>query len=132
MTGAPRLAWSQALDSLEPDRIVEQLRDDVVIRVAVHDEPMRGRDIARFLFGVLAEELESMSVTDEIVEGHRSVVMFETAVDGVTAQGLNVVETGDDGLVSDLTIFFRPLVALERVSSVIGARMEERFGPRPD
>ncbi len=71
MTGAPRLAWSQALDSLEPDRIVEQLRDDVVIRVAVHDEPMRGRDIARFLFGVLAEELESMSVTDEIVEGHR-------------------------------------------------------------
>lgn len=132
MTGALRLAWSQALDSLEPDRIVEQLREDVVIRVAVHDEPMRGRDIARFLFGVLAEELESMSVTDEIVEGHRAVVMFETAVDGVTAQGLNVVETGDDGLVSDLTIFFRPLVALDRVSSVIGARMEERFGPRPD
>lgn len=132
MTEALRLPWSQALDSLEPDRMVDQLREDVVIKVAVHDEPMRGRDVARFLFGVLAEELEYMSVTEEIVEGDRSVVLFETALDGVTAQGLNVVKADDSGLVNDLTIFFRPLVALERVSSVIGARMEEHFGPQPD
>jgi len=82
MTEALRLPWSQALDSLEPDRMVDQLREDVVIKVAVHDEPMRGRDVARFLFGVLAEELEYMSVTEEIVEGDRSVVLFETALTG--------------------------------------------------
>ncbi len=131
MTGALRLEWSKALDSLVPDRIVEQLREDVVIKVAVHDEPMHGREVARFLFGVLAEELDGMNVVEEIVEGDRSVVLFETAIHGVAAQGLNVVRTGEEGLVGDLTVFFRPLAALERVSSVIGARMAERFGPPP-
>ncbi len=129
MAAPLRLDWSQALDSLVPDRIVELLSEDVVIRVAVHDEPMHGREVARFLFGVLAEELEQMGVVEEIIEGDRSVVLFETAIDGVAAQGLNVVRTGEDGLVADLTVFFRPLAALERVSAVIGARMAERFGP---
>ena len=35
-----------------------------------------------------------------------------------------------DGLVGDLTVFFRPLAALQQIAQVIGGRMEGRFGPR--
>lgn len=37
--------------------ILASLSDDVTIRVAGHDEPLRGEPTASFLFGVLTREL---------------------------------------------------------------------------
>ena len=108
------------------------LADDIVIRVAVHDQPMQGKDVADFLFGVLAEELGAVALTDEIIEGDKAVVLFETSIGEMKAQGLNVLQLDQSGTVRDLTVFFRPLASLGRIAEVIGARMAERFGPPPD
>lgn len=128
MTG--RTAYSLALAAFDPEGIVRSLSADVTIRVAVHDEPMRGKDTAAFLFGVLTEELTPFQLVDEIVEGNKSVVLFETSLREQPAQGLNVIEHRPDGLVGELVVFFRPLAALELIAEVIGSHMERRFGPR--
>ena len=125
-----RTRYSQALVAFDPASILESLSDDVIIRVAVHDEPLRGKDTAAFLFGVLTEELTAFELGQEIVEGNTSVVLFETSLRGERAHGLNVVEHGPDGLVAELTVFFRPLAALQLIGEVIGSHMERRFGPR--
>jgi len=122
-----RLEYSRALASLDVERLVGTLADDVTIRVAVHDEAMQGREVASFLFAVLSEELGSMDVTGEIVEGERAVVLFETEIRGLAAQGVNVVEASGE-TVQEITVYFRPLPALQRIAEVIGARMAERFG----
>ena len=124
-----RLTWSRALETWDHEALLSALDDDVVIRVAVHDEPMNGRSVADFLFGVLREELAPPQITDEIVEGGCAVVLFETEIDGARAQGLNVLRFGDDGRVRDLTVFFRPLESLARIGEVVGQRMQAQFGP---
>lgn len=124
-----RLTWSRALEGWDHEALVAGLTDDVVIRVAVHDEPMEGRGVAEFLFGVLREELAPPRVTDEIVEGGCAVVLFETEIQGARAQGLNVLRFGDDGRIRDLTVFFRPLESLARIGEVVGQRMAAQFGP---
>ena len=105
-----------------------RLAEDVVIVVAVHDEPMAGREVAQFLFGVLSEELRDLHVTDELIDGDSAVVLFEAEIRGHAAQGLNVVRLDRDGQVRELTVFFRPLATLQVVSEVIGARMAAQFG----
>jgi hypothetical protein len=125
-----RTAYSRALATFDPASIVALLSDDVVIRVAVHDEPLRGKDTAAFLFGVLTQELTPFKLVEEIVEGERSVVLFETSLRGEHAHGLNVIAHQPDGPVGELTVFFRPLVALQLIAEVIGSHMEQRFGPR--
>ena len=105
--------------------------DDVVIRVAVHDEPMQGKQTADFLFRVLSEELKEFRLRDEIVEGNKAVVLFDAELRGQPAHGLNVVTLDEDGLVRELTVFFRPLGTLQLVSEVIGARMAQQFGELP-
>ncbi len=125
-----RTAYSRALATFDPTAIVAALADDVTIRVAVHDEPLRGKDTAAFLFGVLTQELAPFELVAEIVEADKSVVLFETSLRGEPAHGLNVVALRPDGLVGELTVFFRPLAALQLVAEVIGAHMERRFGPR--
>jgi hypothetical protein len=125
-----RTAYTRALAAFDPEAIVASLSDDVTIRVAVHDEPLRGKDTAAFLFGVLTEELAPFDLLDEIVEGEKSVVLFESSLRGEHAHGLNVVVCQADGLVGDLTVLFRPLAALELIAEVIGGHMQRRFGPR--
>lgn len=127
--GSGRTLYSQALAAFDQASILASLSDDVTIRVAVHDEPLRGKDTAAFLFGVLTQELTPFQLTAEIVEGDKSVVLFETSIRGERAQGLNVVAYQPDGLVGDLTVFFRPLTALQLISEVIGGHMAQRFGP---
>lgn len=123
-----RLAYSAALEGGDKSAILDALAEDVIIRVAVHDQPLQGKEVAEFLFGVLQEELGDFRVTDEIVERQNAVVLFETTIGDNLAQGLNVVRMDDSGVVRDLTVFFRPLQALQLIAEVIGSRMAERFG----
>jgi hypothetical protein len=127
---AGRTAYSRALATFDPASIVASLSDDVTIRVAVHAEPLRGKDTAGFLFGVLTQELTPFELVEEIVEEEKSVVMFETSLRRERAHGLNVVACQPDGLVGELTVFFRPLAALSIIAEVIGGHMAQRFGPR--
>jgi hypothetical protein len=126
-----RTPYSRALGTFDPAAILAALGDDVTIRVAVHDEPLRGKDTASFLFGVLTHELTPFELTEEIVEGDKSVVLFETSLRGQRAHGLNVVVYQADGLVGELTVFFRPLAAMQLVAGVIGGHMAQRFGTPP-
>ncbi len=129
--GTWRLPYTTALEAGDTERMVAPLADDVVIRVAVHDAPMRGRDLASFLFGVLSEELGPLRPTGEIVEGANAVVLFETSIGEQPAQGVNVAFNDETGSIRELTVFFRPLDALQRIADVVGARMAARFGPAP-
>ena len=108
------------------------LADEVVIRMAVHNAPMQGKPVADFLFGVLSEELGEVTVTEEIIEGNRAVVLFETSIQDQKAQGLNVLHFDDNRTIADLTVFFRPLASLTLIAEVIGARMAAQFGPPPE
>jgi hypothetical protein len=128
---ARRLPYTNALEAWDAGGILDALADHVVIYVAVHDAPLRGKDVAGFLFGVLREELGEIEITDEIIEGERAVILFETSIRDARAQGLNVIRMDTEGAIAELTVFFRPLSALSVIAEVIGARMAERFGPMP-
>ncbi len=123
-----RTPYSQALAAFDHASILASLSDDVTIRVAVHDEPLRGKDTAAFLFGVLTQEMAPFRLTKEVAEGDTSVVLFETSLRGESAHGLNVVRYQADGLVAELTVFFRPLAVLQLIAEVIGGHMAQRFG----
>jgi hypothetical protein len=126
-----RTSYSRALAAFDQAAILASLSDEVTIRVAVHDEPLRGKDTATFLFAVLTQELAPFMLTDEILEGSKSVILFETSLRGQRAHGLNVVKYQPDELVAELTVFFRPLAAMQLVAEVIGGHMAQRFGTPP-
>jgi hypothetical protein len=111
-----RASYCRALAAFDRSAILASLSDEVTIPVAVHDEPLRGKDTASFLPGVLIQELAPFELTDEIVEGDKSVVLFETSLRGQQAHALNVVKCQSDGLVTELTVFFRPLAATQLVA----------------
>jgi hypothetical protein len=99
---------------------------EVTLRVAVHDEPFEGRPAASQVLGaVLDGVLHDINVT-ETVDGHDAAVLIFSA-QVVThpgrADGLLVARSGRDGLISDLTVFLRPLAALQVLANEMGRRL---------
>lgn len=128
----PRLPYSAALEVWDRDAILNSLAEDVVIYVAVHDDPLPGKAVAQFLFGVLADELGDLTISDEILEADRAAITFETSIGDTRTQGLNVARFNEAGAINELTVFFRPLAALDQIARIVGAHMETQFGPPPD
>ena len=124
-----RLPYTAALEAWDSDALVDQLSDDVTIHVAVHDAPLHGRDVAGFLFRALIDELSAPRITDEIVEGSKGVVIFDTRIRDVPAQGLTVVDLDGNGRTRELTLFIRTLHSLEIVAEVVGERLAEELSP---
>ena len=127
-----RTSYSQALATFDPTAILASLSNEVTIWVAVHDEPLQGKETASFLFGVLTQELAPFKLTEEIVEGDKSAVLFETSLRGHRAHGLNVVTYQPPmGWSDQQLLLFRPLAAMQLIADVIGDHMAQQFGTPP-
>jgi hypothetical protein len=122
----------QALEAADAAAVVGIMADDVTLRVAVHDEAFEGLPAATQILGaVLDGVLHDIEVT-ETIDGHdAAVVMFGTQVaeHPGRADGLLVVRSDGDGRISDLTVFLRPLAALQAPADEMGRWLG---GPRPD
>jgi hypothetical protein len=123
---------ARALEAADAAAMAETMGDDITLRVAVHDEPFEGRPAAAQILGaVLDGVLYDIKVT-ETIDGHdTAVLMFSAQVAGYRGQvdGLLVVRSGGSGRMSDLTVFLRPLGALQALGDEMGRRMG---GPRPE
>ncbi len=122
----------QALEMTDAAALVAGLAEDVTLRVAVHDEPYEGVAAAAHILGVVldgvlrdVEELESIEGGAET-----AVLMFRARVaqHPGRADGLLVVRSGASGRISDLTVYLRPLAALQALDDEMGRRLG---GPRP-
>ena len=122
---------AHALEAADAAAVVKTMADDVTLRVAVHNEPFEGRPAASHILGeVLDGVLHNIKVT-ETIDGHDAAVLIfsaRVAAHPGWADGLLVVRPGQDGPISDLTVFLRPLTALQALAEEMGRRMG---GPRP-
>jgi len=50
---------------------------------------------------------------------------FETVVDGVSVNGIDLIRTNDSGLISELTVMVRPLSAANALATAMGAQFDQ-------
>ena len=129
----------RALEAADAAALIATLADDVTLRVAVHDVPFEGRGAASHILGaVLDGVLHHIEVVETIDhpgdgdgDGGTAVLMFRARVASRpgTADGLLVVRPDPSARIADLTVFLRPLSALQALDEEMGRRLD---GPRPD
>jgi len=115
-----------ALQGADAATVVGILAEDVTLHVAVHDEPICGRPAAsHVLSAVLAGALHDIEVTETTEGPGPSVLMFSARVADHPgrATGLLVVRPDEDSRISDLTVFLRPLSALQALAEEMGRRL---------
>jgi len=122
---------AHALEAADAAAVVKTMADDVTLRVAVHDQPFEGRPAAAQILGAVLDGVLHDIEVSETIDGHdAAVLMFTTQVAEFPgrADGLLVVRSEPGGRISDLTVFLRPLAALQALAEEMGRRLG---GPRP-
>ena len=62
----------------------------------------------------------------EVVQGQHAVLEFQTEIEGVTVNGVDMIEWNDAGQIIDFKVMVRPLKAVSAIHQAMG-RMLEAF-----
>jgi hypothetical protein len=117
-------AFRRAAERKDLGLLVETLREDVELHSPILFRGFEGRDVVAQVLTHVAATLEDLTYTDELHEGNTVALRFKARVGDRELEGIDFLELDDDGRVAVLTVFMRPMSAL----NAFNERMMERLG----
>ena len=107
------------------DSAVALLAEDVVSHSPVVHTPYRGRDAVAPILHAVSKVFEDFRYVDEIggPDSASRVLVFRTRVGDREIEGIDLLRTGADGLVDELTVMVRPLSGTLALAEMMRARL---------
>jgi len=103
------------------------LAQDVVFRSPVAFKPYEGRPIVAAILRGVGLVFTEFRYVRELADddGRGSALVFETVVDGVSVNGVDLIRTNEAGLISELTVMVRPLSGANALAQAMGAQFDQ-------
>jgi hypothetical protein len=114
-----------AFEARDHDALLNALAPEVVLWSPIFEVPFRGIEEASDLFAVLLEKLWPVTYLDEI-PGDPHLLHFAAEVNGKRLEGIDLLRFDDQGLVREITVFFRPFPAIAGFLSATGPSLGRR------
>jgi hypothetical protein len=126
----PLTAWHTYTEAPTPAGLKALLHDEVVFHSPVVHTPQRGKPITFAYLWAANETLggDSFEYLREIVDGNTAVLEFQTVMDGITVNGIDMISWDEEGLITDFKVMVRPLQAVNKVHAVMGEMLARMKG----
>jgi len=120
-------AWHAAVKTRLPEDIPPLLADDVVFESPVVHTPQRGKAIATLYLQGAVHVLnnDSFHYLNEWQGPDSAVLEFQTTIDGITVNGVDMIWWNEAGLISRFKVMVRPLKAINMLHQKMGAMLEQ-------
>jgi hypothetical protein len=127
MSQHPIATWHHLVETNDPSGLDSLLADEVVFLSPVVHTPQRGKALAK---GYLAAAFEvffnpSFRYVREIVGESDAMLEFETEIDGVRVNGVDIIRWDAQGKIIEFKVMVRPLKAItvihERMAAMLAA-----------
>jgi len=132
MNEHPVAAWHRIVASRSRDELSHWLADDAVFHSPVVHTPQRGKAlVVAYLsaaFSVLGNE--QFRYVREIVGPHDALLEFETEIDGIVVNGVDLIKWNAAGRVVEFKVMVRPLKAIQVVHQRMASMLESALGAR--
>ena len=133
MVVGTKLPLRVAMEARDHRAVVEAFAENAVIRSPFTDNlTFEGRHQIDELVAVILEVLEDLTYTDELHGDRAAVLIGHARVDGLGIQFCDYLKLRGDGLVDEMTVFFRPLpattAAMRRIGDGLGRRKSKFRG----
>ena len=128
MTANPLETWHRIVVTQDPSGLHALLADDVVFHSPIVHTPQRGKEIAtRYLEAALHVFFNpSFRVVRKLFGDTDAMLEFESEVDGVAINAVDIVKWNAAGQIVDFKVMVRPLKAI----GVVQQKMTERLQAR--
>ncbi len=110
-----------------PEALGRIIADDAVMLSPVVFTPQRGKMITMAYLMAAAETIgnDKFKYTKVFDCGDRAVLEFETEMDGIYINGVDIIEWNEDGQITEFKVMIRPLKAVQVVHAQMGKMLEK-------
>jgi hypothetical protein len=118
--------WMAYMETEDLARLPNLLHDDVVFHSPIVHAPQRGKALTLQYLTAAATVLggEGFRYTRIFDCGDRAVLEFETELEGIHVNGIDMIEFDAAGLITDFKVMIRPLKAIQIVPQLMRERLE--------
>jgi hypothetical protein len=123
--------WHRVLENgTDPAELAAIIREDAVFHSPVVHTPQRGRALVSAYLAAAGQTLgnDSFRYVRELVDGENALLEFETEVDGIQVNGIDLIRFDTDGMIADFKVMVRPLKAVNKVWEQMAAQLERQRG----
>lgn len=118
------------MDGHSKSLLLDILHEDVVFRSPVVHTPQEGKPITFAYLSAAGNTLGNgtFKYTRVFDCGDRAVLEFETVMEGIFVNGVDMIEWHENGQIIDFKVMVRPLKAMQTVHAAMGkllAQMKE-------
>ncbi|QZD87040.1 nuclear transport factor 2 family protein [Qipengyuania psychrotolerans] len=128
MNAAKGLAnWHRVMDGgSKPGDLAAIIRKDAVFHSPVVHTPQTGCDLVVAYLSAAGQTLgnDSFSYVRELVDGENAMLEFQTQMDGIQVNGIDLIRFDEDGMIADFKVMVRPLKAVNKVWEMMAAQLE--------
>ena len=109
--------WHEVIESDDIKMLDEIIADEAVFSSAVVFKPMKGKEITMMYLHAAGQSfnMEKFKYTKEIHDDMNSVLEFETYIDDISVNGVDMIEWNEDGKICNFKVMIRPFKAVQKV-----------------
>lgn len=128
MNAAALQSWHNIVLTRDASGLGELLADDVVFYSPVVHTPQVGKAITTMYLSAAVHVFgnESFRYVREVVGESDAVLEFETEIDGILINGVDMIKWNDAGQITEFKVMLRPLKAV----NLIHQKMGELLAPK--
>lgn len=115
--------WHKAMKARDAGKLDDLLADDVIFQSPVVHSAQNGKAITKLYLTAAMEVLgnDSFRYVGEWYGETSAVLEFETEIDGIKINGIDMIAWNDTGRIINFKVMVRPLKAINKLHELMGA-----------
>ena len=109
--------WHEVLLEGKMELLDNLLNDNATFYSPVVFTPLEGKEITKMYLSAasLSFNMDSFKYTREVNDDNHSILEFETIIDGISVNGVDMIEWDKEGKILNFKVMIRPFKAVEVV-----------------
>jgi hypothetical protein len=119
--------WHKLVDARNAAGLDNILAEQVVFHSPVVHTPQVGKPITTLYLTAALHVLnnDTFKYLREVISGNHAVLEFQTVIDGISINGVDMITWGEDGRIIDFKVMLRPLKAVTLVHKMMGEMLQK-------
>lgn len=119
--------WHQLVETRDAAGLDQVLADDVVFHSPVVHTPQAGKPITTLYLTAALHVFnnDTFKYLRQVVSGNHAVLEFQTEIEGIQINGVDMITWGPDGRIVDFKVMIRPLKAINLVHKMMGDMLQK-------
>jgi hypothetical protein len=126
MTGHPLDTWHRLVRTHDPSGLNALLAEHAVFHSPVVHTPQRGRKLASWYLSAAFQVFlnPTFRYVREIVGPTDAMLEFETEIDGILVNGVDLIRWNESGQIVEFKVMLRPLKAINLIHQRMAAMLQ--------